>query len=230
MFLISIIWLNFKQEFYIMVLMVYIEILKNSSWKFRGNLLILYNNLHISREKFVQELWDCWPVSQVKSMSNVSALYTFHDCAAGLCKAYTKFRNRSLYWHFHAPVSPSNFSRISERKEEMSQVSLKLISDLFSKLNAFSSFLFRIFWKFLIYSNHVKRCLKKISLQHRDYVISIIRVCKNSREQWKAVYVNCICTNEILVALNYLNYRQPLLQLYKCVYNINENIFSCLWY
>lgn len=75
-----------------------------------------------------------------------------------------------------------------------------------------------------------KKVFKKISLQHRDYVISIIRVCKNSREQWKAVYVNCICTNEILVALNYLNYRQPLLQLYKCVYNINENIFSCLWY
>lgn len=44
----------------------------------------------------------------------------------------------SLYWHFHAPVSPSNFSRIS-RKKKMSQVSLKLISDLFSKLNTFCS-------------------------------------------------------------------------------------------
>lgn len=153
--------------------------------------MILYNNLHISREKFVQELWDCWPVSQVKSMSNVSALYTFHDCAAGLCRAYTKFRNRSLYWHFHAPVSPSNFSRISERKEEMSQVSLKLISDLFSKLNAFSSFLFRIFWKFLIYSNHVKRCLKKYlcsieTMLFRLYVCAKIQESSGKPFMWTA--------------------------------------------
>lgn len=157
--------------------------------------MILYNNLHISRKKFVQELWDCWPVSQVKSMSNVSALYTFHDCAAGLCRAYTKFRNRSLYWHFHAPVFPSNFSRISERKEETSQVSLwNWSEDLFSKLNAFWSDVsncFEKFWKFLIYSNHVKRCLKKYlcnieTMLFRLYVCAKIQESSGKPFMWTA--------------------------------------------
>lgn len=123
------------------------------------------------------------------------------------------------------------FKNIRKKGGNVTGLSLKLIwrfiFEVKRVLMSDVSNCFEKFWKFLIYSNHV---FKKISLQHRDYVISIIRVCKNSREQWKAVYVNCICTNEILVALNYLNYRQPLLQLCKCVYNMNENIFSCLWY